>query len=341
MKSLDVSELLAVPKLTTYISQVEQELGVILATANPHIRQPLKRLIKAHSKRLRPVFIIAVAASQGAKIDKTIIRSCVPVELAHIGSLVHDDIMDEATTRWRVPTINSQEGVDQAILIGDYLFAKAFEQAAKVSQELAGLIGLSLAALCDGQSREMADQHNLDRTIDSLQKAHYGKTGALFEVACQIGGISAGLPPFQVKALANYGKNFGMAFQLIDDVLDLLSTEELSGKPVGNDVTEGIYTLPVLLSLKGPSGKSLRALLSSHKKIDNSLLIDRLLRDGSLKKTIQKIQKYNQAAAAELSKFTATAALTDLKNLPETYLSLALGHYVAPAYRSAVTDLLA
>jgi len=310
-------------------------------TTNPHIAHPLKRLIKAHSKRLRPMFVIAVAASQGVKIDKTVIQACAAIELAHIGTLVHDDIIDQAAIRWRVPTINSQEGSDQAILIGDYLFAKAFEQAAMVSQQVATMIGSALADLCDGQSMEMADQYNLGRTEKSLQRAHKGKTASLFELACQVGGMCAQLQPSQVSALASYGENFGMTFQLIDDLLNILSTDEIFGKPVGNDASEGVYTLPIIYSLKGQSAKNLKSILAKKNKIDQAKLVDMLLRDGSIGKTIQKSKSYNRLASEALDKLSASTAITDLKNLPEIYLTQALKHYVAPQHRVTVNSFLA
>lgn len=339
MKSMNASSLLNIPNLNQYMKQVEYELEAVLYTDSSTINNPLKRLIRAPSKRLRPMFVIAVAHSQGVKIDKKIIQGCAAIELAHIGSLVHDDIIDDASIRWHVPTINSQEGTTQAILIGDYLYAKSFEQAAKAHHEIAMLIGTAQVSLCYGQSLEMEDQFNLARTENSMQKAHLGKTAALFSVSCQIGGICSGLSKKQVSALASFGENFGMAFQLIDDLLDLLSTDELSGKPVGNDISEGIYTLPIILSLSLPSNDSLKSLLKSGKQTNRTSVIDRLKRDGSIKKTIHKIHEYNLLASNALDQLKNTAGLTDLKNLPDTYLKLALKHYVAKEYQSLVTNV--
>jgi len=339
MKSLDASALLTTPNLERNIKKVEAELEKVLHIDNPAINHPLKRLIHAHSKRLRPMFVLAVAQSQGVKIDESVIRGCVAIELVHIGSLVHDDIIDEASTRWRIPTINSQEGIAQAIVIGDYLFAKSFEQASKINQEVAGLIGLSLTNLCDGQSREMADQYNLSRSLKSMKKAHWGKTAALFSAACQIGGLCAGLTKTQVDALAKFGENFGLSFQLIDDLLDLLSTNDLSGKPVGNDVVEGIYTLPILLSLNGPSARKLTSLLKKGSKINQTLLIELLDNDGSFQKTVNLIHKYNTTASLALDTLKPTPGILELKDLPKKYFTLALKHYVAKENQSIIADL--
>jgi len=341
MTSLDVTSLLTIPNVDAHIDKVNLELEAVLGQANPYIRKSLVRLIRSYSKRLRPLLVIAVATSQGGEVDKKAIHACTAVELIHIGSLVHDDIMDNADVRWRVPTINSQEGVNHALVTGDYLFAKAFEQAAMANLEIAALVASALASLTDGESREAADRYNLNRSIRALEVTHQGKTASLFAVCCQIGGLCAGYGRTQLTALADYGRNFGMAFQLLDDVLDLLSTDQLSGKPVGQDASEGIYTLPVLLSLKGNSGNLLRSRMAKTKKFDAKRLVKTLHDDGSIAQTIQKIQWYNAQAAKALDTIDSSSIMTYLKALPAQYLKSALNHYVAREHQSAIAEFLA
>src|SRR3989344_3572697 len=132
MQSLDISRVLALPKLSYYTQLVEQELETVLASENPSIQIPLIRLAQTSGKRLRASLVMAIAHSQGVKIDKTVVRSCSAVELVHLASLVHDDIIDKAMTRRGKPTVNNREGNNLAIVIGDYLFGKAYEQAAAV-----------------------------------------------------------------------------------------------------------------------------------------------------------------------------------------------------------------
>jgi len=339
-ESLDLATLLGVPKLPNYLDRVEQELHKAVYSDNPNIQKPLARLMKAHGKRLRPALVLAVVASQGAKIDKTVISGCVAIELIHIGSLIHDDIIDEAAIRWNSPTINSIEGVEQAIVIGDYVLAKANLQAAALQPRIAKLVAATIATLCEGQSMELADLYNTNRSIEALTKTINGKTAALFAAACRVGGLCANLNVSEVNALARYGENFGMAFQMIDDVLDFLSTPALAGKPVGNDVAEGVYTMPVLLSLGGASGKKVRTWLNDDAKAHQSSLVDRLVKDGSIAKTIAEAQKYNHLAVEATKSFVGSSALVGLQHLLDAYLKWALRHLVAPAYQSHVANLI-
>src|SRR3989344_3580702 len=332
MRSLDVAALFNVPKLPVYINQVEQELNSVLMSSNRYIRLPLTRLFNAKSKRLRPMFIIAVANAQGAKIDGDVIKACSAIELLHIASLVHDDIRDNADMRWHIPPLNAREGVNQAIIFGDFLFAKAFEQAASVNLDVARLIGTSFAALCDGESRETADSFSINRSVQALLTTHRGKTASLFSASCRIGAVCADSSRSALDAFTGYGKNFGMAFQLTDDLLDLLSTEELLGKPVHKDVVEGSYTMPIILALKGLNSKTLKKLLVQD-KLNNELLIETLLKSGSIQATLHKIQKYNKAAAESIGALRASPSISALKNLPSNYLDAALKNYVDPKYQ--------
>lgn len=327
MKSLDLASTLSIPKLNNYVQLVDEQLDATIDTNNPSISRPLKRLFQTHSKRIRPIFIIAVAISQGAKIDDSTIRACCAIELTHIASLVHDDIIDKADTRWGKATINSIEGADQAIIIGDYLWGKSFEQAASVSQIAAGVIGTAMTKLCDGQSREMADEFNLNRSLKSLRLAHYEKTASLFIAACKLGGLSAGSSSQDLELLSDFGENFGMAFQLIDDLMDILSSPKLLGKPTGNDFIEGIYTMPVILSLNGPSTSKIKA-LAKKPLLSQTKLVDILINDGSIERTLRAIDSYNQKAEQALSHFKTNPTIEGLKGLSANYLHWSLTNLV-------------
>ena len=336
MSSFDVAAALELPELPSYIEHVEQKLERVLATDNPYIQEPLDRLLKARGKRLRPSLVIAVAASQGKTIDQKITSGCVAVELVHLASLVHDDVIDNANSRWNLPTINHQEGVNHAIIVGDYLLARALEQATSVSREVAQTIASAFAAMCDGQGRELADTGNPNRTQASYLKAINGKTAALFSAACRVGGLCADLPNKQTNAFASYGENFGMAFQLIDDVLDFIVTPVLFGKPVGTDIHTGVYTMPLLFGLEDPNGKKLEALLQEFDAL--ATITDILIKDGGIEKSILETGKYNKSAARALINFGD--ATTRLSNFPNTYLNWALENLAAPIYQPAVLKIL-
>jgi heptaprenyl diphosphate synthase len=187
----------------------------------------------------------------------------VAVELVHLGSLYHDDVMDEATTRHFVESVNARWGNLQAILAGDYLLAKASEIAAGLGTEVAGLLAATIARLCEGQLTELQDTFNAARTEERYFRSIAGKTAALFATACRIGGIVAGLPRDRIEALTTFGRAYGMAFQIVDDVLDVVATDEELGKPSGHDMVEGTYTLPVLRVLADEPTGELKQLLGS------------------------------------------------------------------------------
>jgi heptaprenyl diphosphate synthase len=338
VKSLDLTDLLNIPQLPSALEQVDEALMTALTSGNPLIDKPLSRLIGTGSKRFRPTIVIAAAASQTGKINKQAVPGAVAVELAHIASLVHDDIIDNGTTRWGRPTINAKEGVSHAIIVGDYLLAKACWQAASISSDAAQLVASAIISICDGESRELGDRHDQDRSLDSLMLAIQNKTAALFSVSARIGGLAAGLDGSKVDALGTYGENLGISFQLIDDLLDLLSNPELIGKPVGGDAAEGIYTMPVLLGLKGPQAKNIKAVLNDQSRT-NSELAKILLDDGSIQKTLLEIKRYNRRASEALKGFDNNKTAAGLKALPSAYLDWTLNNLIAEKYRSTVSSL--
>ncbi|MDA8341427.1 MAG: polyprenyl synthetase family protein, partial [Actinomycetota bacterium] len=180
----------------------------------------------------------------------------------HLASLYHDDVMDEATMRRNVESVNSRFGNLVAIVAGDFLLARSAEIAAGLGTEIAGLLAKTLGDLCQGQVTEVRSAFQVGRTEEDYTQAIAGKTASLMATSCRIGAITAGLPRDQVDAFTAFGRSFGMLFQVRDDVLDVVGTEEELGKPAGQDLAEGIYTLPVLLALADSAvGPELRPLL--------------------------------------------------------------------------------
>jgi len=240
---------LDLPWLTDGLARTEQRLRDSVVAEDPYLTEIAGHLIGAGGKRLRPVLTMAAAAAGGSPITDDVITGGISVELVHIGSLYHDDVMDDAETRRGVPSVNSKWGNLVAILSGDFLLARASELAASLGTEVAGLLASTIGRLCEGQVGELKTAFSPDRSETAYYASINGKTASLLATAARIGGIVADLPRDQIDALTAYGDNFGMAFQLIDDVLDVVATDEELGKPAGNDLLEGIYTLPVLRAL--------------------------------------------------------------------------------------------
>ncbi len=333
MSKFELATVLNISGLDEHLSRVDKDLIRAVANSHTDIKIPALRLIRAGGKRLRPALAIGIAARGDRQVSQSVIAGAAAIELVHIATVVHDDIIDKSLSRWGQPTVNSEEGLDVAILVGDYLLAKACEYAAGINAEAAALIASTIADLCDGQSQELADRHNPERTVASLLGAISGKTASLMSAACQMGGICAGLPKPQIQSLGNYGQHFGMSYQLIDDVLDLLSSPSLANKPVGTDAREGVYTMPVLLALSGGNEAVLKCLKAQ--KPDQSDLVDVLLSSGYIAQTIQAAKKYNQLAVRALG-----TEASGLSALPQAYLDWSLHNQVAPKYRTATEAML-
>jgi len=282
--------------------RVEQALRDAVNSDDAFLTEVASHLIVAGGKRVRPLFAIASAAAGGAEITDDIVRGGVAVELVHLGSLYHDDVIDEAPTRRTVESVNARWGNLTAILAGDFLLARASEIAASLGTEVAGLLAATIGRLCEGEVGELKTAYNVDRTEDAYFSAIEGKTAALFATACRIGGLVGALPRPQVEALTSFGLAYGMAFQIVDDVLDVTSTEAEQGKPVGHDLVEGVYTLPVLRALA--AGDGLRDLLG--RPIEDpelSKALSMVRSDGAVSGAMATAREYAAKAVAALEPF--------------------------------------
>jgi len=244
--------------------RVEQALLEAVHTPDAYLTEIASHLISAGGKRLRPVFtIVASQVGNDEPASEDAISGGISCELVHLGSLYHDDVMDESTTRRGVETVNAKWGNLQAILAGDFLLAKASEIAASLGTEVAALLARTIGYLCAGQIEELRHTYNVSRPVDAYLSSIDGKTASLYATAARIGGLVAGHDRAVVDALTNYGTAYGMVFQIVDDVLDLTATDEQLGKPAGHDMEEGVYTLPVLhtLAAGGTAATELRSVL--------------------------------------------------------------------------------
>jgi len=246
------------------LRRTEDELRKVVESDDPFLTEMARHLIDAGGKRVRPALAITASLVLDEDPDVApwaVIRGGVAVELVHQGSLYHDDVIDDAETRRTVQSVNARWGNLEAILAGDYLLARASEIAADLGTEVAGLLAATIAALCEGQVREVRHAFDVDRSEEAYLASISGKTASLLATAARIGAIVADHSRDVVDAVTDFGHNYGMAFQVVDDLLDVTATDEELGKPSGNDLVEGTYTLPVIRALAGPAGDDLRSLL--------------------------------------------------------------------------------
>jgi heptaprenyl diphosphate synthase len=247
------SPLLALPAMDADRSRIEAAMHESVQTPDSYLNEIASHLIVAGGKRLRPVLAVVSAQINGELASGDVVRGGVSCELVHLGSLYHDDVMDEADTRRGVETVNAKWGNLQAILAGDFLLARASEIAASLGTEVAGLLARTIGWLCEGQIEELRHTYDASRPESSYFASIHGKTASLYGTAARIGGIVAGHDRPTIDALTEFGNAYGMVFQIVDDILDITATDEQLGKPAGHDMVEGVYTLPVLRTLASGS----------------------------------------------------------------------------------------
>jgi heptaprenyl diphosphate synthase len=260
---------LELPFMAASLERVEAALRASVRTDDDFLTEIASHLILAGGKRLRPVMAVAAAAAGSTRVDPRadvtddVVMGGVSVELVHLGSLYHDDVMDEADMRRTVPSVNARWGNLRAILAGDFLLARASEIAASLGVEVAALLARTIGRLCEGQLAELQSTFRPTRSIAAYEDSIAGKTASLFASSCRIGALVAGHPRPVVDAVTDYGHHLGMVFQVVDDLLDITRTEAELGKPAGHDMVEGVYTLPVIVTLAagGAPAERLAAML--------------------------------------------------------------------------------
>lgn len=260
--SVNALDALGLPRVEEDLVRLEPLLSSSVTTGDAFLDDVTTHLIAAGGKRLRPLLALTAATAGDRPATREDLLGGVAVELVHLASLYHDDVIDEATVRRNVESVNGRYGNLVAIVAGDYLLARSAAIAAGLGTEIAGLLANTLGRLCQGQVTEVRSSFQVDRTQEDYFSAIAGKTAALMSASCRIGALTGGAPPPEVEAFTTFGRAFGMVFQLRDDVLDVVAHNGELGKPPGQDLAEGIYTLPVLLALADAgTGPELRTLL--------------------------------------------------------------------------------
>jgi geranylgeranyl pyrophosphate synthase len=233
------------------LDRVEARLESAAQIDFPGVAELVLGLVQSGGKRLRPLILLLAGRPFDANVD-TLVTAGAGVELLHTASLVHDDTVDRAALRRGRPTLNSVLPGGAVIMLGDFLFAQsAMLAAATDSPRVVRVFASTLADICDGQLREMFGGHRLDQTQREYEQRIYGKTASLFAGAAEMGSIIGSTTEADIAELRQYGADVGMAFQIVDDVLDLREGEQQLGKPAGHDLTQGTVTLPTIIYAAG------------------------------------------------------------------------------------------
>jgi octaprenyl-diphosphate synthase len=284
------------------LQAVERIYEDTIASPRPAISRLLERLSHYRGKRLRPTLLLLTARACGRMTPAHHVLGAV-VEMVHTATLVHDDVLDEADVRRHVPTVNAGWGNKAAILLGDYLFTHAFHLTSTIGEARAcELIGEATNRVCEGELHQTLQRGNLDLTETEYFEIIDGKTAALTACCCRLGALYAGVDAETVDRLANFGRLLGLAFQVADDLLDLVGREDTAGKTLGTDLEQQKLTLPLihmLATLPADDAAPLRSVLGNGKP-KRAAIADALARTRSVDYARERAESLAAEAAGEL-----------------------------------------
>jgi len=258
--------------------RVDAEIRRLLQDSPPPLNEAAGHLLKAGGKRLRPLLV--VICSHCGSPSPQVFRAAAAVELIHTATLVHDDLVDGAATRRNLPTVNSIWNGRTTVLAGDYLFSHAFSVLSRLDNIVVREMCRVMEAMCIGEIDQLAHAFDTSQTEDDYLRRIGQKTAAFLAACCRLGGRLGGLEGRALELLYDYGWELGLAFQMVDDLLDFIGSSSTTGKTVGNDLRSGVLTLPVIYALSHPAaGPRLRPLLQGDPGPVGLQAIKRILAD--------------------------------------------------------------
>src|SRR5947209_6377053 len=264
--------------------------------------------ISQPGKQLRSRLVVE-ASRVGGLDDPRVVLAARAVELLHAATLAHDDVVDDSPLRRGRASLDSELGGFAAAYAGTWLFSTAIELATRCGDETLALFARSASEICDGELLETQDLHNPDRTRERYLSSITGKTAMLFAVSARSGGLLGGAPPDVCLELERYGLQLGIAFQLADDILDLLGDDDAIGKEPGNDIRHGVFTLPTIYAVE--ADPDLRELLTGDRvERELPLIIDRIHSTGACARALGVCDEHAAAARAAAREIGASALET-------------------------------
>lgn len=284
--SVDISKL-----LKPSMAKVEDVLNETLTGSQieQQVNAMCQLMVSAGGKRMRPQITVLCAKAQDSfkedQHESLVCQFGAAIELLHTATLIHDDVIDKATVRRGVPTLNDTSGNHAAVLAGDYLFTRAFHIATKIGKfAFIRLLNHTIATLVAGEIDQLKHEGFLDLKVNDYYTIIYCKTGVLFEVAASTFVTVMDEEDPRIANFQSYGRNLGKAFQIIDDILDFSSDQETLGKPVGEDLEDQRITLPIILAIENTQGKDRETLANAVENSDFAVVKDFIDRTGSIQK---------------------------------------------------------
>ncbi|GGG57678.1 polyprenyl synthetase family protein [Paenibacillus radicis (ex Gao et al. 2016)] len=312
MKLLDIFA-----KLKGDINQIERELERSVTFDDELLSEASLHLLKAGGKRLRPVFVLLSGKFGHYNLD-VLKKIAVPLELIHMSSLVHDDVIDDAATRRGQQTVKSKWDNRVAMYTGDYIFGKALTIATELNNPfIHQMLSKALVQMSIGEMEQIRDFFNTKQSIRNYLLRIRRKTALLIAISCQLGAAAADADRQTVNRLYRYGYNVGMAYQIRDDLLDLFGTEKQIGKPPGSDIRQGNITLPVILALKDdnvrdPLLKEIDNIMKSNGTADTSAAIKMIKASSGIELADRLANRYIEKALHALEGLPSIGAKKNL-----------------------------
>lgn len=309
------------PFLKNDLDTIEQELNETIQAEHPILREASTQLLQAGGKRIRPVFVLLAGKFGDYDIDR-MKHVAVSLELIHMASLVHDDVIDDAELRRGKPTIKAKWDNRIAMYTGDYIFARSLECLSQLEDPRAHrILSETIVEVCMGEIEQIKDKFNWDQNLRTYLRRIRRKTALLIAVSCRLGAVAAHTSPAIEKALFQYGYYVGMSYQIIDDVLDLTSTEKELGKPAGSDLLQGNITLPLIYAMEQDSSlkdELRKKFNTNHDVTENELkdVINQVKQSGAIEKSFDLSERYLQKA------FNVLEQLPNQKS-KQTFMSIA------------------
>ncbi|SES72407.1 polyprenyl synthetase family protein [Anaerobranca gottschalkii] len=263
------------------LGKVQELLIEVCKSNSQYCNYLTEYLLNRGGKRLRPLLVILIGKNNN--MDE-LVKVAAASELIHTASLVHDDIVDNSPLRRGIQTINSRWNNSVAVLVGDFLFAKAFELLCEIKQgEILSHYTKAISYMSIGELEQLKNRFNPGKTVEQYYLEIYGKTGVLIATCCKAGGILRDMSQNEVNNLTVYGTEVGYAFQIMDDILDIKGNENTLGKPIFNDLKEGNITLPLILLLQKMSNRGLV----------EEIIVEKRFTENNLKFIYNMLSEYN------------------------------------------------
>ncbi|MEI2358054.1 heptaprenyl diphosphate synthase component II [Mesobacillus zeae] len=302
--------------LNADIKIIEKELEETIKAESPLLSEASLHLLHAGGKRIRPVFVL-LAGKFGNYEISAMKNVAVSLELIHMASLVHDDVIDDADLRRGQPTIKAKWDNRIAMYTGDYIFARSLELMTKVKNPLAHVIlSDTIVELCKGEIEQIKDKYDFDQNLRNYLLRIKRKTALLIAASCQLGAVASGCSEDVHRKLYRFGYYVGMSFQITDDVLDFTGTEKELGKPAGGDLLQGNITLPVLYAMEDMSVRKMITGVHEHMERAEIEEIIRLVKStGAIEKSLAMSDLYLEKALDVLDGLPPNRAKKTLRNI--------------------------